>query len=43
MDNALSDVLATDTLPDRVSRVIHKAEILVSAMEVDAAIAFEMR
>ena len=38
MDNALSDVLDTDTLPDHVSRVIHKAEILVSAMEVDAAI-----
>jgi hypoxanthine phosphoribosyltransferase len=38
MDNALADVLAIDTLPDKVSRVIHRAEILVSAMEVDAAI-----
>ena len=38
MDNALSDVLDTDTWPDDVSRVIHSAELLVSAMEVDAAI-----
>lgn len=38
MDNPLSDVLALAVLPDNVSRAIHRAEILVSAEDTDAAI-----
>lgn len=38
MDNPLSGVLALAVLPDNVSRAIHRAEILVSAQEADAAI-----
>ena len=38
MDNKLSDILALASLPEKVSRVIHRAETVVNSQEVDAAI-----